>query len=350
MSKKIRYAAIGMGMGRRFMEGAVMDPNSEVVAVCDVNPEKISQRWLDDRVTIQLPDECKYTDYKEMLKRDDIDVVVVASPDNLHCEMVLDSFKTGRHVICEKPLALNLDDCKKMIAASKEYDKKFMVGQVCRMTPGFVLAKKLIDAGEIGELFFVESEYAHDYSMMGPDSWRRQLPDRHGVVGGGCHAVDLLRWIAGDPIKVFAYSSQKVLTEWPTADTTISIMKFPNGINGKVLVSTGCKRNYTMRSLFYGTKGTIIVDNTNPYLSLFRAEKEIGEKFYDAHVRELELKIPVPVNNHNVAAEVKLFSEVLLGERELEITGLEGAKTVSACLSIIKSAASGKPELVDYNF
>ena len=69
----------------------------------------------------------------------------------------------------------------------------------------FGMMKEMVDAGEIGELTFVESEYAHDYQHMfdhDPKNWRSD-PIRNGVVGGGCHAVDLLRWIAGDPIEVF---------------------------------------------------------------------------------------------------------------------------------------------------
>lgn len=71
-----------------------------------------------------------------------------------------------KHVLCEKPMALKLDECSEMIAAAKAAETKMMVGQICRYTPGFVEAKKLIDRGEIGELFFVETEYAHDYSKI----------------------------------------------------------------------------------------------------------------------------------------------------------------------------------------
>ena len=124
---------------------------------------------------------------------------------------------------------------------------------------------RLIDAGRIGELFFVESEYAHDYSTAarGWNDWRVDSNrPREPYLGGGCHAVDLLRWIAGNPSEIMAYSNHKCLTDWPVDDCTISMMKFPNNVIGKVFVSIGCKRDYTMRSVFYGTRGTIIADNT----------------------------------------------------------------------------------------
>ena len=70
-----------------------------------------------------------------------------------------------------------------------------------------------METGTIGDVYYVESEYAHDYMML-CDTWRAD-PDRHGVIGGGCHAVDLLRWLAGDPVEVFAYGTHKLLPQVP---------------------------------------------------------------------------------------------------------------------------------------
>ena len=159
------------------------------------------------------------------MERDDVDAVVVATPDQLHREMTMAALGAGKHVLCEKPMALTLEDCQAMIDASRNTDRKLMIGQICRFTPGFMRAKQLIDNGEIGELFFVESEYAHDYSKIpGTFSNWRLDPLRHGFLGGGCHAVDLVRWIAGNPYEVAAFANKKMLTDWPTDDCTIAIM------------------------------------------------------------------------------------------------------------------------------
>lgn len=84
--------------------------------------------------------------------------------------------------------------------------------------------------------------------------------------------MDFARWIAGDPYEVMAYSNHKMLKNFPTDDCTVAIMRFPNDVIGKVFVSTGCKRDYTMRSVFYGSKGTIITDNTSPHMTVFNGE------------------------------------------------------------------------------
>ena len=176
-----------------------------LAAICDVDEEKL--REAGDKMGV----EARYTDYRELLHHPGLDAVIIVTPDQLHREMVEESLKVGLHVLCEKPLALLREDLNAIVAASRASDKKLMVGQICRFTPGFAKAKELIDAGELGDIYYVESEYAHDYQdILSENGWRSD-PDRNGVVGGGCHAVDLLRWIAGDPIEVTAYANHKML-------------------------------------------------------------------------------------------------------------------------------------------
>ena len=147
-----------------------------------------------------------------------------------------------------------------------------------RYNPNFNRAKKMVEAGDIGELVYVESEYAHDYKhSRGYNDWRVS-PEREGVIGGGCHAIDFLRWVAGNPTEVTAYSTHKYLMDWPVNDTTIAIYKFPNHVIGKVFCSIGVKRNYTMRTCLYGTKGTIIFESQGKEIRLF--QEDHNGKYY----------------------------------------------------------------------
>lgn len=340
--ERVRFAVIGVkGFGMHHIDAIIHNKKAKLIAVCDIDKDAAEK----------AAEECgvEYcTDYHELLNRGDIDAVDVVTPDHIHREMVIDLLNAGKNVLCEKPMALNLDDCRAMLAAADASDAKLMVGQICRMTDGFILAKKLVDEGAIGELVFVESEYAHDYSHM-PYHWRKD-PElkRHPVTGGGCHAVDLLRWIAGNPTEAFAYSNKKALLDWPCDDCTISLLKFPNDVMGKVLVATGCKRNYTMRTVLYGTKGTIITDNTSPTITLYSSDLEGKDKLYGYGTAGLGVQYPVVVNNHNVAKEVEELISAVLGEKELEVTGAEGAATVAVCEAIIASTKSGLPEKIKY--
>ena len=296
----------------------------------------------------RIPDQ--YTDYNDLLARDDIDAVTLPLPDQAHAEVAIAALRAGKHVLCEKPMSLNLDECKEMVKVARETGKQLMVGQVGRYTPSFVEAKRLYDEGVIGELFMIESEYAHDYSKKAGTGGWRVTPEREPIIGGGCHAVDLIRMIAGDPEEVFAYANNKCLVDWPIHDCTMAIMKFKNGVIGKVMTSTGCKREYTMRSCLYGTKGTIIFDNTSNTITLYRDQFTDDERLSSKPQHEIAIKLPVTVNNHNLTGEVEDFCNAILEDRPVVTDGINGASTVSVCLAIVESFKTGEKVKVDYDF
>lgn len=346
MEKIIRLGVIGAGsFSGSHLAGINLAKNCKAVAIADIDESKAKAK----AAQYNIPD--YYTDYHELLARDDIDAVTLPLPDQEHCVVACDAMRAGKHVLCEKPMALDLEECKEMIRVSRETGVQLMVGQIGRYTPAFVKAKEMLEAGVIGDLFFIESEYAHDYSKI-PGSaygnntipWRK-TPEREPILGGGCHALDLIRMIAGDPDEVFSYANNKSLTDWPIHDTSISIMKFPNGVIGKVFNSHGCKRAYTMRSCLYGTKGTIIFDNTSPNITLYKEDMIEG-----MDTRTLPVTIPVSINNHNFAAEVTDFCNAILENRPVITDGVSGAKTVALGVAIIESFTTGKPVTPDYNY
>ena len=335
MAKKLRVANIGMKFGMSHVEGA-MACDAEIAALCDSNEENL--RFAGERYSI--PEDRWFIDYKDIVNNKDIDVATVAIPDQQHVKVSCDLLRAGKHVLCEKPLALTREDLREIIKVSDECDAKFMVGQICRFTPAFMKAKELIDSGVIGDLYFVESEYAHDYMKL-VENWRAD-PNRHGVIGGGCHAVDLIRWLAGDPIEVFAYGTHRLLPTVPYDDATVAIMKFNDNLMGKVFVSTGCKRDYTMRTCIYGTKGTIICDNTSPTMTLFTVDEE-------GVVKEAET-VEIVVNNHNAAGEFEVFADAILNNKPILTDAREGAKTVEVCLAIVESSQTGEKVVPKLDF
>ncbi|MBR5562225.1 MAG: Gfo/Idh/MocA family oxidoreductase [Clostridia bacterium] len=332
---ELKVANIGMKFGMCHVEGA-MSFGAPIEAICDSNEENL--RFAGERYSI--PEEKRFLDYNDLLNNKEINAVTVAIPDQLHKKVSCDFLRAGKNVLCEKPLALTREDVEEIVRVADESEAKFMVGQICRFTPAFEKAKELVESGVIGELYFIESEYAHDYMKL-CDDWRAD-PNRHGVIGGGCHAVDLIRWIAGDPQEVFAYGTHKLLPQVPYNDATIAVMKFGENVAGKVFVSTGCKRDYTMRTVIYGTKGTIICDNTSPTMTLFTVDEE--------GVTKEPQTIEVEVNNHNAAREFEVFADAILNDKPVLTDAREGAKTVAVCLAIVESSTTGKPVKPDYTF
>ena len=338
MEKKImNFAVIGCSeMAARHMQGVCDKEGAKLYAVCDTAEDRMIQRKEEFGAEVGV------TDYRELINDPNLDAVAIVVPDKFHLPMTRDFLKAGKAVLCEKPMALTLEECEEMMKVEKETGGKLMIGQVCRCTPAFRMAKDLIDAGRIGELVFVESEYAHNYGVArGYNDWRVD-PDRHGFIGGGCHAVDLLRWIAGDPTEVYAHANHKILTDWPVNDTSIAIYKFPNNVMGKVFVSIGCRRDYTMRSVFYGTKGTIICDNTSDHLKLYEDDAPNGKDYTVAQ------NLSVVVNNHNITAEIDMFVNAVISGEPMPVSSMEGASTVAVCCASVESAKEGKPVQIRY--
>ena len=326
--EELGAAVIGLRMGYAHAQAYLKNPRTRLVALCDTDAEQLK------KVAEQLKVETAVTDFKELVGRADIQIVSVATPDFDHADHSVPFLRAGKNVLCEKPMTLNLKDALAIIEAADKSKGKFMVGQVSRFAPGFVRTRELINAGEIGELFYVESEYAHSYeNARGVGDWRVDAR-RHVVIGGGCHAVDLLRWIVGHPQRVYAESNHKNLLDWPADDTTVALYHFPNNVLGRLFCSMGVTRPYTMRSCFYGTKGTIIADNTSPAISVFRKGDEKWSE------------IPVETASHNVEREIEVFVRHILEGTPVETDAREGARTVAACLGAVTSSRSGKPEMI----
>lgn len=349
MDKKLKYAVVGCGsFSANHFVGMQSIDEIEIVALVDRHIEKCVEK----KMAYKLNNARCYDDHQEMLAKEKIDVVTVVTSDRGHKQATVDALRAGCHVICEKPMSLFVEDCIEMVQAADEAGKHLLVGQVCRYAPGFIKAKELVENGVIGELFYVESEYAHDYKgLEGVDGWRTDK-EREPIIGGACHAIDLLRWIAGDPIETTAYSNHKNLVEWPINDTTVAIMKFPNNVLGKIFTSIGCKRDYTMRTVLYGTKGTIIVDNTNPELALYLEEIE-GFPFAAGKIKDISEKtvkhfITVDIANHNVTEEHRSMIAAIREGAPIKTTGKEGARTVCVCRAIVESAKTGKTVLINY--
>lgn len=345
MRKKVKFGAIGAsGMGMNHIRAIAHHPKMELVAICDKNPARLEVA----KAEVDCPN--YYTDWRELLQNPEVEAVVLCVPDRLHAEMTQEALKSGKQVLCEKPMALTMEECEQMRAAEKKYGQRLMIGQICRYAPGFALAKKLVERGEIGELYYVESEYAHDYSKSrGSDDWRVD-PLREPFLGGGCHAVDLLRWIAGEPTEVTAYSNHKCLPDWPINDCTVAILRFPNDVIGKVFVSIGCKRNYTMRSCFYGTQGTIICDNTSNQITIFKANMKEKDSIFGENKQDhaIPVELPVAKNSHNTYGELGDFAECILEGKPVPTSAYDSECSVAVCLAAAQSAKEGCSIKIEY--
>ena len=341
MEKKLRFAVCGIGGIGQGHVSAVMDAGeATLAAVCDPRGEK--EVWDYRRKFFPkspVPHVPFYTDYEEMLEREELDAVILSTPDATHCPMTLAAFQKGLHVLCEKPLILTDEDALTMLRAAKQYDRRLFVGQICRFSPAFEKAKALLDSGAIGEVFCVESQYVHGcHEDLPADNWRKN-PPRHATSCGGCHAIDLVRYLMGDPEEVFAYGNRMCRTDWQVEDCSETLLRFPGGAIGRVMTSLGNIYKYSMKTVIFGTRGTIEANNVEDVVTLYTRTED----------REsVVTPYPVDVNSHNAQEEVEEMCGAILRGTPARHEGVEGVKTVITCSAAITSMKTGLPVKPDY--
>ncbi|MBQ2708670.1 MAG: Gfo/Idh/MocA family oxidoreductase [Clostridia bacterium] len=337
--KKLRFAVAGVGdMGNGHIDGVQCSDYGELVALMDpAGPACLDRRrQYPECYKSPIPTVPIYTDYREMLDKEQLDCVIIAGPDAVHRDYAVMAMERGIHVLCEKPLTVTDEEAADIVAAEKKYGVRAFAGQICRFAPGFMLAKELLDAGEIGELFCVEAQYRHNcHANLAPDNWRR-FPPRHATSCGGCHAIDIMRYFAGDPTEVFAMGTYKCRPDWPVEDTSESVFRLPNGVIGRVYTSLGSIAPYSMQTTLYGTEGTIETNNVTKQVIIHRpgGTQETRD---------------VTINSHNAVMECNEMCRAILFGEKVSHEVIEGAKTLYCCNAAIRSIETGEKVVIDYS-
>jgi len=261
IKKDIGIGVIGIGMGSNLLPiNRNPDSRLEVRGVCSRTESKVArlaEEW-------SLP--FWTTDYRELVVREDIQVIGVYSPDHLHAEHAMAALRAGKHVVCTKPMCTRVEDAEKMVRLVDETGLTFLVGQTMRFAPEFSGAKRMLDDGDLGEIIFAEAHYVHDARTFFPlTPWRLQAP-QDLVYGGASHPIDLLCWFLGDVEEVHAYARKGNLTpEYPYEDNYIINLKFESGAIARVLAAYGLvEAPMPMMGLgLYGTQASLIADFTD---------------------------------------------------------------------------------------
>ena len=234
------------------------------------------------------------TDYRDLVARDEVDVVCVYSPDHLHAEHCVAALELGKHVVCTKPMVTSLEDARRLASLVREKKVKFLVGQTMRFDRQFLAAKKMFDDGDLGELIAVESYYVHDIRpVFEMTPWRLSAPQDF-MFGGCVHSIDVIRAFAGDIDTVHANAIKGRLTpEYPIEDNFFLNVRFQSGVIGRVSGLYGIVHPPTPMMQFgiYGTRGSLQAEFTDnepgavrvvldkleghrPLVSTFEAERD----------------------------------------------------------------------------
>ena len=203
MTRQIGVGVIGLGMaGRGHLQSFAS--NKKVKAIYGADP---SDKARSDAG--ELVKEAKFVaDYKELLRMKEIDLVVIATPHNLHLPMVLDSFTAGKNVMTEKPMAINTKECDLMIAAAKGAKKQLFVFHNQRSSPMFYKLKKIISENDFGKAVAAVIQYlgCELQRMRDSSNWKCSYDKAGGgvLLDGGIHVIDMCNWYLGKPVSVIA--------------------------------------------------------------------------------------------------------------------------------------------------
>lgn len=211
----MKIGVIGMGgLGTLHFNNLMKIPQVQVTAICDIRPERLVGDFsktatnLDRRSEdYDLSNIAKFEDYRQLLKTD-VEAVVIATPTFLHAEMAIAAMQAGKHVFCEKPMALNSTDAAAMAVESKKSGRNLQIGHVLRFFPEYVMVKAMIDDGRYGKVTSIECRRNGGFPGWSWNNWFNK-PELSGgaSVDLHIHDVDVLNWWLGVPKAV---SSQVV--------------------------------------------------------------------------------------------------------------------------------------------
>jgi len=258
--KSIGICIIGGGRagrihGRNLASGRV--PGARLLAMVEPVEEARQASCL------ELGIERAHTDYREALGDADVDAVVVATPTQFHREIVVAAAEAGKHILCEKPMAMNAEECDEMIAAGRRAGVKLQIGFMRRYDASFVAAKGRIDAGDIGKVVLVKSL---THGPTTPKPWMYDISKSNGPLAEvNSHDIDTLRWFTGSEFEeVFAiggnYRSPDAREQYPDFyDNVILNARFQNGMQGSISGAQGVQYGYDSRCEILGERGLISV-------------------------------------------------------------------------------------------
>lgn len=204
------------------------------------------------------------TDFEDLLKHPEVDIISITTPPDLHPELTIRAAQAGKHVCIEKPIALDWQSCVEMQKAVQEAHVKSIVSFCLHWNPSLQNTRALIDSGAIGKPYYVEVDYWHGMKEWYPQyPWAVKKPQGgSSLLSAGCHAVDALRWFAGVDNEVVEVSAYNVPhkgdnPDWGFDPTTLLICKFADGTIGKTASILDCKMPYQFNIDVIGTGGTI---------------------------------------------------------------------------------------------
>ena len=315
-------------------------PDATLVGLYDLNQERAQE--LAARLDAKA-----YPSWEALLADPDIDAVSVCAANNAHAEISIAALKAGKHVLCEKPMAITPEECENMVAAARESGKFLMIGQNQRLTRAHRKARELVEQGAIGDIISFRTTFGHG----GPETWSMDpgkntwfFDKKQAAMGAmadlGIHKTDLIQYLTGQTV---VETTAKVVTRDKRGadgqliavdDNALCIYQLSGGAIGTMTASWtfyGAEDNSTV---LYGTKGILrIYDDPAYSLKLVTAD---GETVL------YELESIQTNDNQTKSGVIDCFMDCLVNNKAPEISGESVLPAMRAVFASLTSSATGK--------
>ncbi|MFC9778198.1 Gfo/Idh/MocA family protein [Paenibacillus chitinolyticus] len=299
-------------------------PGVKVTAIADENSARVRE-YLEEAPGIRY-----YADYRELLA-DDCDAVVICSENIRHAEMTVAAARAGKHVLCEKPLGLNVDEMERMVRACEESGVRLMTAFPCRFLPAVIQAKTALDRGEIGEIVAVKG--TNRGTMPGGWFVDPALSGGGALLDHSVHVMDLLNWMLGSHVTEVYAETATLFHDIPVEDTGFLHVKFENGAFASIDTSWSRTRSFPywgdVTLEIVGTAGMLSVD-------AFGQKNEVysdgADKARWSHWGE----------NMNRTMVEAFIGSVREG-KEVPVTGRDGLRSAAVAAAAYESVRRGGP-------
>jgi len=330
----LKAGVIGLGVGQRHAETYHEHSFCSELSLCDLSEDRLRS------VGKEYPDSKLCTDADEILEDDDIGIVSIASYDNFHYEQIVKAIENDKHVFVEKPFCMYESEALRIrsLLQAKPH-LRLSSNLILRKYERFAQVKSILDEGQLGDIYYLESDYNYGRLNKITEGWRGQLDFYSVVYGGGVHIVDLLLWLTGEKVLEVSSYGNKICSAdsgFSNNDMVVSILKFESGKIGKVSCNFGCVYPHFHKLCIYGTEGT------------FENDLSEGRLFFSRDPEAEIRKVAGPYSGVSKGSLLKDFIDSIENNSNISPDAEDIFRSMSVCFAIEKSVQSGGSVQVNY--
>lgn len=327
-------AVVGLGVGEQHALAYSRLPNCRIERLYDLDPAKTTA--IEARLGVGKQAES----FQAILDDPAVDVVSIATYDDMHFDQVRSALLAGKHVFVEKPLCRTVAELREIKKTWRRCGHpKLVCNLPLRAAPIYGWLKRTIGEGRLGRIYAFDGDYLYGRLHKITDGWRSEVENYSVMIGGGVHIIDLMLWLTGELPKRVATVGNRIASEgtgFGYEDFMASTFVFPSGLIGRVTANFGCVHRHHHVVRVFGTKATFIYDDAGPRLHRSRDEADRAEP------------VDLPTLPADKGVLIPEFVEAI-------VTGADGRKAtqrefdvISVCAAADRALATGESVEVEF--